>query len=95
MVVVELRAIAHDRLRERTTIRPLRLDDAAELAGLYAGNREFLRPFEPDRDARFFTPDGQRTRAELAIEQARKGTLFRYVIADPKRRSPASSGSRT
>jgi ribosomal-protein-alanine N-acetyltransferase len=66
----------------RATIRPLRLDDAAALAELYARNREFLRPFEPDRDARFFTPGGQRARAELAIELAREGTLFRYVIAD-------------
>ena len=66
----------------RTTIRPLVLEDATDLAGLYARNREFLRPFEPERDARFFTADGQRMRAALAIEEARKGTLFRYVIAD-------------
>jgi len=66
----------------RTTIRPLVLEDATDLAGLYARNREFLRPFEPERDARFFTADGQRTRAVLAIKEARKGTLFRYVIAD-------------
>jgi|SRR5215208_5328139 len=64
------------------TIRPLELADAAEVAALCSRNREFLRPFEPDREEEFFTTAGQRTRAEQALEGARAGTLFRYVILD-------------
>ena len=65
-----------------TAIRPLELDDADGLAALYARNREFLRPFEPDRDDAFFTPEGQRARVEQALEGARAGTRFGYAILD-------------
>jgi ribosomal-protein-alanine N-acetyltransferase len=68
-----------------TTIRPLALGDADGLAALYARNREFLRPFEPDRDDRFFTPDAQRARIDQAIESARMGTRFSYAILDAGR----------
>ena len=61
-------------------IRPLELDDADGLAALYARNREFLRPFEPDRDDAFFTPEGQRARVEQTLEGARAGTRFGYAI---------------
>ncbi len=63
-------------------IRPLELDDADGLAALYARNREFLRPFEPDRDDAFFTPEGQRARVEQTLEGARAGTRFGYAILD-------------
>ena len=43
-------------------IRPVRLEDADELAALYAANRDFLRPFEPVRPPAFFTAEGQRER---------------------------------
>ena len=45
-------------------IRPLTSEDAGELAALLVENREFLAPFEPVRDERFFTIDGQRERIE-------------------------------
>ena len=70
-----------DRVSTRA-IRPLELDDADGLAALYARNREFLRPFEPDRDDAFFTPEGQRARVEQALEGARAGTRFGYAILD-------------
>lgn len=41
-------------------IRPIEPEDAAELALLVVENRTFLEPFEPDREERFFTMDGQR-----------------------------------
>lgn len=44
------------------SIRPLRPDDAEELAALYAANRDFLAPFEPVRPPQFFTAAGQRGR---------------------------------
>jgi ribosomal-protein-alanine N-acetyltransferase len=40
-------------------IRPLTVDDADELAALLVQNRGFLAPFEPDRDERFYTVEGQ------------------------------------
>jgi [ribosomal protein S5]-alanine N-acetyltransferase len=44
------------------TIRPMRPEDAGELAVLYAANRDFLAPYEPLRPPGFFTADGQRAR---------------------------------
>jgi ribosomal-protein-alanine N-acetyltransferase len=41
-------------------IRPLELPDADELAALVIENRAFLAPFEPEREERFYTVDGQR-----------------------------------
>ncbi len=43
-------------------IRPLRQEDADELAALYLANREFLAPFEPVRPPEFFSPETQRER---------------------------------
>ena len=43
-------------------IRPLRPEDAEELAALYSENREFLASNEPVRPPEFFTPEGQRRR---------------------------------
>jgi ribosomal-protein-alanine N-acetyltransferase len=48
-------------------IRPVRAEDAAELAALYAANRDFLAPFEPIRPPEFFTPEGQRERLERQL----------------------------
>ena len=44
------------------SIRPLRAEDAEELAALYRANRDFLAPFEPVRPEDFFTAEGQRDR---------------------------------
>jgi ribosomal-protein-alanine N-acetyltransferase len=48
-------------------IRPVRPEDAEELAALYAANREFLAPYEPVRPDDFFTADGQRERLERQL----------------------------
>jgi ribosomal-protein-alanine N-acetyltransferase len=50
-------------------IRPVRPEDAEELAALYRANREFLAPFEPVRPPAFFTASGQRTRLERQHER--------------------------
>jgi ribosomal-protein-alanine N-acetyltransferase len=50
-------------------IRPLALDDAEALAALHARNRDFLRPFEPERDERFFTAAEQRERIARSPHQ--------------------------
>jgi ribosomal-protein-alanine N-acetyltransferase len=58
-------------------IRPLTPDDAEEIAALYAVNREFLAPFEPDRTDEFFTTAFQRRRIEAAGEDH-----WRWAIVD-------------
>jgi ribosomal-protein-alanine N-acetyltransferase len=58
-------------------IRLLTRDDAEELAGLYAVNREFLAPFEPDRTDEFFTTGFQRKRIEAAGDDH-----WRWAILD-------------
>ena len=45
-------------------IRPLTVEDAGELTALLVENRAFLAPFEPPRDERFYTVEGQRERLE-------------------------------
>lgn len=52
------------------TIRPLTLEDAGELSALLVENRDFLAPFQPVRDERFFTIEGQRARIENDGSQA-------------------------
>ena len=59
-------------------IRPLAADGADELAALLVENREFLAPFEPDRDERFYTADGQR-------EQLRREDKHAFAILDGER----------
>ncbi len=58
-------------------IRLLTLDDADELAALYAANREFLMPFEPDREDAFFTAAHQRKRIAAIGDD-----LWRWAIVD-------------
>jgi ribosomal-protein-alanine N-acetyltransferase len=59
-------------------IRPLSADDAGELAALLAENRAFLAPYEPDRDDRFYTVEGQR-------EQLEREGKHDFAILDGKR----------
>ena len=47
-----------------TILRPVVPDDSAEVARVLRENRDFLAPFEPLRDERFFTSEGQRESIE-------------------------------
>jgi ribosomal-protein-alanine N-acetyltransferase len=51
-------------------IRPLTAADAGELAALLVENRAFLAPFEPNRDQRFYTVEGQLERLEREDKHA-------------------------
>jgi [ribosomal protein S5]-alanine N-acetyltransferase len=61
-------------------IRLLTVDDAEELAALYLENRDFLLPFEPEREDDFFTAAHQRTRIEAIGDD-----LWRWAIVDDGR----------
>lgn len=52
------------------SIRRLTSEDAGELVALLLANREFLAPFEPDRDERYYTVEGQRQRIESGEQQS-------------------------
>jgi ribosomal-protein-alanine N-acetyltransferase len=61
-------------------LRPARVEDAATLARLYAGNREFLAPFDPPRQESFFTEDGQRAGLRRLAELRAAGSTERFLI---------------
>lgn len=66
--------------RARVAIRQVRLEDASALAALYEAQREFLAPFEPERDATFFTRSGQALLLERTITLRVAGLTERFLI---------------
>jgi len=62
-------------------IRELTAADADELAALYAANRDFLEPFEPDRGDAWFTAAGQRERLAHPLAGWRFAILDGNAIA--------------
>jgi len=56
------------------------VEDAAEIARLYASQREFLAPFEPARSDAFFTEAGQRRQLERERELRAAGAAERFLI---------------
>lgn len=63
-------------------VRPVRLDDADELAALYRLNQEHLVPFVEIRDDSFFTAEGQRRRIARAARAAEAQESWRFAILD-------------
>ena len=61
-------------------IRLVRESDAEPLAALYRANREYLAPFEPDREDSFFTTDGQGQRLAAVLAEHGQGRAYPYVI---------------
>ena len=73
-------------------IRPFTADDADELAALLVENRAFLAPFEPTRDERFYSVEGQLQRLErddqhvfviLAGERIAGAATLSHVVRGP------------
>lgn len=63
-------------------IRPLRLGDVAELTELVRANREFLAPWSPLEEERYYTLEGQREVVEQSLERFRQGVIYPMVIVD-------------
>ncbi|NVI91741.1 GNAT family N-acetyltransferase [Actinomadura sp. BRA 177] len=59
---------ALDRRLPGVRLRVVQMADAEALAALVRENREYLRPWEPERDASYFTVDGQRDNLHDLIE---------------------------
>lgn len=56
--------------------------DAPALAGLLVSSRDFLAPWEPVRDERYFTEDGQRDSVGAALQAHSQGMVMPHVIVD-------------
>ena len=54
--------------------------DAAALAAFYTRQRAFLEPYDPARDASFYTLDGQRVRLRQRDAERRAGVGYAYTI---------------
>ncbi|WP_229076718.1 GNAT family N-acetyltransferase [Actinoplanes sp. DH11] len=61
----------------RTAIRPVRADDAADLAALLTANRDYLAPWDPIREDSYWTEAGQR---KIITDLLRQPTALPYVI---------------
>lgn len=58
------------------------MDDAETLAHLIVAGREFFAPWEPRRDERWFTEEGQRDDIRAALERQAAGLGLPCVILD-------------
>ncbi|MEO3856580.1 GNAT family protein [Acrocarpospora sp. B8E8] len=67
-------------------IRPIGLEFAEDLAKIYRENRDFLRPYEPDRPESFFTTNGQRRHIRRVLGEMDRGlrwTALIYLTGQP------------
>ncbi|GAA4888025.1 GNAT family N-acetyltransferase [Streptomonospora salina] len=64
------------------TTRLVTPEDAPELAELLRGNREFLAPWEPERDDSYFTAATQRTLLERARAEHAAGRMLPLAVLD-------------
>jgi [ribosomal protein S5]-alanine N-acetyltransferase len=64
--------------------RLLALDDAVALADLLSEGRDFFAPWDPVRDDRFFTADGQREVISAILERHALGLALPHVILNEK-----------
>jgi ribosomal-protein-alanine N-acetyltransferase len=62
--------------------RLVTLDDAPALTELLIANRDFLAPWDPARDAAWFTVDGQRIVIRNARAEYEQGRCLPHVIQD-------------
>ncbi len=62
------------------TLREIRTGDGAELARAYTANREHLAPWEPLRDASFYTAEWQENHVRQCVVDAADGRGARFVI---------------
>lgn len=62
--------------------RLISLDDVPTLVELLRANREFMSPWEPDRDEEFFTAPGQQDSVRAALERYEQGAALPHVILD-------------
>lgn len=67
------------------SLRPLTVDDASEIAALVQRNREFMAPWEPERDPEFFTLEWQTRNVADLVAEGEAGRTIPFVILDGDR----------
>ncbi|MFC0600548.1 GNAT family N-acetyltransferase [Streptomyces palmae] len=72
-------------LADRIRLRPVALDDAEGLCRAYLRNQDHLRPWDPARDARFYTPEGQADRVRDQLAERDAGRMLPWVLDDGER----------
>ena len=72
-------------LPEGYRIRELAQCDAAGLARAYRRNREHLAPWEPTRDASFFTEAGQASAVAAQLAMVHQGLIAAWVVTNGTR----------
>jgi ribosomal-protein-alanine N-acetyltransferase len=70
---------------EHYCLRTLGLDDAEALHHYERVNRDFLQPWEPERDEHYFSLSNARARVEQQLESMAAGRSVCFVLVDPKR----------
>ncbi|MEO3824605.1 GNAT family protein [Actinomadura sp. B10D3] len=71
---------ALDGRRSGVRLRVAQVADAEALAALYGANREYLRPWEPERDDAYYTVEGQRDNLHDLVEAYAAGEMWPAVI---------------
>ncbi|WP_299034734.1 GNAT family N-acetyltransferase [uncultured Pseudokineococcus sp.] len=69
-----------DRGAAEVALRLVAPEDAAVLTALAVSNRDFLAPYEPERDEDFYTVDVQRRALEGALERHAAGRTVPLVV---------------
>ncbi|WP_350276207.1 GNAT family N-acetyltransferase [Kribbella sp. HUAS MG21] len=66
-------------------LRIVTLDDASALADAQTLSRDHLRPWEPVRDDKWFTPAGQLERLTYQLERYKNGQVVPWVLVEGDR----------
>jgi ribosomal-protein-alanine N-acetyltransferase len=69
---------------EQYCLRTLAVNDAEALHHYERVNRDFLRPWEPERDEHYFTLSNARARVEQQREHMAAGRSVCFVLVDPE-----------
>ncbi|MDQ0796084.1 GNAT family N-acetyltransferase [Streptomyces sp. B1I3] len=74
------------RLTSDVRLRPATLGDAASFAEALIRSRSYMRRWEPERPASFYTPEGQRQRLTGLLADRDAGRAMPWVLADEEDR---------
>ncbi len=68
---------------DRLVVRLAHERDAWRLAEYYAENRDFLKPWEPVRDASHCYPSGWQARLSVINDMHKQGAAYYFLLLDP------------